>query len=191
MKKIILASESPRRKELLEKTGLKFTIVKSFYKENLSLDLNPHDLTRKFSLEKAKTVSKNYKNSIIISADTVVSFDGTILVKPKNKKDAKRMLSLLSNTYHLIITAFTIIDTDSNKIITKSEETKVSMRKITEKEIDLYVKTREPFDKAGAYAIQGIASKFIKKVEGDYSNAIGLPIKTVLEELKKLGVKVL
>lgn len=194
MKSIILASKSPRRKELLEKIGLKFKAVKSNYKEIIDSKLNPHELSEKLSLEKAKAVYwKNPpargKNSIIIAADTLVVCDGKILGKPKGQKDAKKMLSFLSNKAHLVITGFTIINGNLKKIITKSIETKVFMRKISVSEIDTYIKTKEPFDKAGAYAIQGKAKKFIKTIDGDLLNAIGLPLNSLMKELKKLGVK--
>ena len=191
MKRIILASVSPRRKELLEKVGLKFTVVESKYIEKVDLKLNPHALTKKLSLGKAKAVAKNHKNSIIIAADTVVVCKNTILGKPKNKNDAKDMLEFLSNSVHFIVTGFTIIDTSSGKTISKSEQTKIFMREITSYEIDAYVKTGEPLDKAGGYAIQEIGSVFIKKIEGDFSNAVGLPIFTLIEELKNFGIKIL
>ncbi|OGH18150.1 MAG: septum formation protein Maf [Candidatus Levybacteria bacterium RIFCSPHIGHO2_02_FULL_37_10] len=191
MKNIILASKSPRRKELLGKIGLKFKVIESEYREIIDSRLNPHELVEKLSLEKAKIVHKNHKNSIIIAADTIVVCDGRVLGKPKDKKDAKQMLGFLSGKVHLIITGLTIIDGELNKIITRSEETKVYMRKISPKEIDSYLKTKEPYDKAGAYAIQEIGSIFIEKIEGDYLNAVGLPIYSLVKELKNLGVEVL
>ena len=190
MKKIILASASPRRKELLEKAGLKFEIVESRVDEHLDIKLEPHTFVKKLSLRKAKAVYENNKNAIIIAADTVVFHSGKILGKPKDKKDAKEMLELLSGQRHFVITGFTIIDTSLKKPITKSEETKVFMRKITPEEIEDYILTKEPYDKAGAYAIQGIAGKFIEKIEGDLNSAIGLPIASLLKELEKLNVKI-
>lgn len=191
MKPIILASESPRRKELLEKIGLKFKVIKSNFKEYADPKLSPHQLVKKLSLEKAKAVFKNHKDSLIIAADTFVVCGGRVLGKPKDKKDARRMLSSLSNKSHLVITGFTIIDCSLNKIITKSIETKVRMKKLNDKEINDYIATKEPFGKAGAYAIQEKGSMFIQKIEGDFFNAVGLPIHTIAWELKKLGVKVL
>lgn len=190
MKQIILASESPRRKEILEKAGIKFKIVKSDFKEYADPKLKPHDLVKKLSLEKAKAVfQKNPpaggKKLIIIAADTIVVCSGKILGKPKNKEDAKKMLEFLSGKVHSIITGFTIIG--GSNVITKSQETKVRIRKIGNEEINAYIRTKEPFDKAGGYAIQGIAKKFIEKIDGDLSNAIGLPLNSLLKELKKLG----
>ncbi len=188
MKQIILASVSPRRKELLEKAGIKFRVVDSHYQERLDLRLTPRQLVQKLSLEKAKAVYQKFKQAIIIAADTLVVCDGKILGKPKDKKDAKKMLEFLSGKTHLILTGFTIIDGESNKTITKYEETKVYMRKISDQEISSYLETKEPYDKAGAYAIQEKGSIFIEKVEGDYLNAVGLPIFALTQELKKLGI---
>lgn len=187
MKRIILASGSPRRRELLEKLGLKFKVVESKFVEHFNPSLKPHELTEMLSVEKAKEVSKRYKNAIIIAADTIVACDGKILGKPLDKRDAKSMLQFLSNKTHSIITAFTIIEGETSKIITKSEETKIFMRKISDREIDSYLQTKEPYDKAGAYAVQGKAKKFIKKIVGDFDNAVGLPTHTLVRELKKLG----
>ena len=191
MKQIILASASPRRKELLEKIGLKFKIIVSKYKESIDPSQSPHELAQKLSLEKAKLVAKKYKNSIIIGADTFVVLDNQIIGKPKDKNDAKETLKLLSNRDHLIITGFTIIDSDTNKAISRSEETKVFMRQITDREIESYVKTKEPLGKAGSYAIQEKGSVFIEKIEGDFFNAVGLPIFALVKELKNFGVSVL
>lgn len=191
IKPIILASESPRRQELLEKIGLKFKVVKSNFKERLDTKLEPHKLSQQISFEKAKAVFENHKDSIIIAADTLVVCRGKILGKPRDGKDAKKMLSLLSDNVHLAITGLTIIDGGLDKTISTSEETKVFVRKISPSEIDFYVKTKEPLDKAGGYAIQGLGSVFIQKIEGDFFNAVGLPIYTVIRMLKKLGVEML
>lgn len=191
MKKIILASNSPRRKEILKKIGLKFKVVKSNFEEYVDPKLKPHTLVKKLSLEKAKAIYKNYKNAIVIGADTIVVCKGKILGKPKNEKEAFDMLKLLSGRTHWVLTGLTIIDTAPKKIITKAFKTRVKMRKIKEEEIDSYIRTKEPFDKAGSYAIQGVASKFIEKIVGDRESAIGLPLKPLTKELKKLGVKML
>lgn len=191
MKTIILASKSPRRKELLKKIGLKFKVAQSNFKEYEDIKLKPGELAKQLSLEKAKAVFANYKNSIIIAADTIVVCQNRILGKPKDKSGARKMLEFLSDKTHSVITGFTIIDGETNRIITKSVETKVYFRKISRQEIYSYLETKEPYDKAGAYAIQEKGSIFIKKVEGDYLNAVGLPIFSVARELKKLGVEVL
>jgi septum formation protein len=181
MKQIILASASPRRKELLKKTGIKFKIVESEFTENIDLKLNPNNLVEKMSLGKAKAVYEKFNDSIIIAADTLVVCDNKVLGKPKNKKEAYLMLKLLSDKTHSIVTGLTIIN--NKKIITKSQATKVTMRTISNQEIDDYIKTKEPYDKAGGYAIQGWAKKFITKIDGDLSSAIGLPLNLLLKEL--------
>lgn len=189
MKKIILASGSPRRKELLKKLGIKFEVVPSDYEEDMSLKLKPQELAKFLSLEKAKSVAKNYKNAIIISADTFVVFKGKYIGKPHSKIEAKRMLKDISGKSHLVITGFTIMDTKNKKTISKTVETKVYIKKLTPKEINAYAKTKEPLDKAGAYAIQGLGKSIVEKIEGDYSNVVGLPIYALAESLKKFGIK--
>lgn len=188
MKTIILASASPRRKEILKITGLKFKVDASDYEENLNLKLNPHELARFLSGEKAKKVSHKYKNALIIAADTFIVFKSKILGKPHTEKEAKKMLNSLNNRAHSVITGFTIIDTGNKRKISKSVETKVWFKKLSQKELDSYVKTKEPLDKAGAYAIQGIGALLIRKIEGDYFNVIGLPLSDLTENLKKFGI---
>jgi septum formation protein len=191
MKTIILASASPRRKELLEKTGLKFEVEPSNYEENISPELEPHELAKWLSLEKAKLVAKNHQNALVIAADTFIVFEGKILGKPATETEAKKMLETLSGKQHSVITGLTIIDTETNKAISKSVETKVYIRKLTSKEIEAYVKSKEPLDKAGAYAIQGLGSVIVEKIEGDYFNVIGLPLSALAESLKGFGVHIL
>lgn len=190
MRKIILASSSPRRKILLKQMGLDFEAVVSDFEEKIDAKLSPHKLAEKLSLGKAKSVAYKYNNAIIIAADTFVIFNEKIIGKPIDDKDAKRILRLLSGKGHSIITGFTILDTKVNRSVTKSVETKVTFKKLSDKEIDSYIKTGEPLDKAGAYGIQEKGGIFIKKIDGDYFNIVGLPIYSVVEELKKFGVEV-
>jgi septum formation protein len=190
-KTIILASSSPRRKELLSLTGLKFSVDNSDYEEDMDSDLGPHALARFLSLEKAKAVAFRYKQAIIISADTFIVFKGKLLGKPHTEKEAGRMLRILNGKTHSVITGFTIMDTGRNKRLSRSVETRVSFKRLTEQELDNYVKTKEPLDKAGAYAIQGLGAVIIKKIEGDYFNVIGLPLSALMDGLKKFGVRIL
>ncbi len=190
-KVIILASASPRRKELLELIGLQFKVDPGDYKEDMNLKLSPHELARALSLEKAKSVAGKYNNAIIIAADTFVIIRGQILGKPHTEEEAKRMLVLLDGATHSVITGFTILDTDTGKRISRSVETKVTFKKLTEKEINAYVKTKEPLDKAGAYALQGLGSILVKRIEGDYFNVIGLPLYPLAECLAEFGIQVL
>lgn len=190
MKSIILASASPRRKKLLKRLGIKFKVEPSDYKEDMKLKLKPKALAKYLSKEKAKAVAKNHKNSIIIGADTFIVLKGKILGKPQTATNAKRMLKNMSGKPHSVITGFTIIDTKRKKTISNAIESRVYFKKLTKKEIDDYVKSREPLDKAGAYAIQEGGAAMIEKVDGDYFNVVGLPLKDLAETLKALNVKI-
>ena len=191
MKTIILASASPRRKELLKKIGLRFKVEPSNYEEDIPSGLEPHELAQKISLEKAKVVAVKHQNVIVIAADTFIVFGGRILGKPRTEKEAREMLEAISGESHSVITGFSIIDTGKNKTLSKSVETKIYIRKLTSAEIDAYVKSKEPLDKAGAYAIQGLGAVFVEKIEGDYFNVIGLPLSALTEALKEFGINIL
>jgi septum formation protein len=190
-KKILLASASPRRKEILGLTGLRFVIDPSDYEENMDLNLKPHQLARFLSLQKAEATARKHRNALIIAADTFIVFQDRLLGKPHTPQESRRMLQLLSGKAHSVITGFTVMDSVTGRKISKSVETKVYFRKMTGQEIRAYVSTGEPLDKAGAYAIQGLGAVFIKKIEGDYFNVVGLPLSSLMEVLKKFGVSVL
>jgi septum formation protein len=190
-RKIILASASPRRKAILEKTGLKIFVDAGDYKEDMDLALKPHQLARFLSSEKAKTIAVKYANALIIAADTFIVFRGRLLGKPHTRGEARRMLTLLNGKQHSVITGFTVIDTNTKKKLSRSVETRVYFRKMTLQEIESYISTGEPLDKAGAYAIQGLGAVIVKKIEGDYFNVMGLPLSSLTEALKKFGVSVL
>jgi septum formation protein len=191
MKTVILASASPRRKELLEKIGLKFEAEPSNYEEDISPKLKPRELAESLSFEKAKVAAGSHKNALVIAADTFIVFRGKILGKPKTETQAKKMLETINGKPHSVITGFTIIDTENNKAISKSVETKVYIKRLTPNEVDAYVKSGEPLDKAGAYAIQGLGSVIVEKIEGDYFNVMGLPLSALAESLKEFGVHIL
>jgi len=176
MRKIILASASPRRKEILRKTGLNFSVCTSDYKEDINLSLKPRALAKFLSRKKAETVAHKYKNAIIIAADTFIVFKNRLLGKPHTDKEAEKMLNMLNGKAHSVITGFTIMDTASKKILSRSVETKVYFKKLGRKEINAYVRSKEPLDKAGAYAIQGLGSVFIERIDGDFLNVVGLPL---------------
>ena len=186
MRKIILASGSPRRKELLADAGIKFDIDVSDYEEDMTLDLPPHELAKYLSLGKARTVAGRYKDAIIVAADTFVVLKGEVLGKPHTKEKAEEMLEKLSGQIHSVVTGFTIIDTATGKTISEAHESKLYFREILPEEIDEYVNSGEPLDKAGAYAVQGGGGKFVEKIEGDYTNIIGIPMKAFLERLKQI-----
>lgn len=190
MRKIILASASPRRKEILRKTGLNFSICTSDYKEDINLSLKPRALAKFLSRKKAETVAHKYKNAIIIAADTFIVFKNRLLGKPHTDKEAEKMLNMLNGKAHSVITGFTIMDTASKKILSRSVETKVYFKKLGRKEINAYVRSKEPLDKAGAYAIQGLGSVFIERIDGDFLNVVGLPLLALTESLKKFGITV-
>lgn len=191
MKTIILASASPRRKELLEKIGLIFKVEPGNYEEPVYSGLEPHEFARRISLEKAKVVAHKHKNAIVIAADTFIVFGSQILGKPLTENAARKMLEAINGRSHSVITGFSIIDTGENKTLSRSVETKVYIRKLTPSEIDAYVKSKEPLDKAGAYAIQGLGTVIVEKIEGDYFNVVGLPLSSLTEALKEFGVEAL
>lgn len=184
---IILASASPRRKSLMEVLGVNFKIKTSNCEETIDKTQAVKDIVMSLSLQKASEVASNSEDdSIIIGADTVVSYKDEILGKPKDINDAVRMLELLSGNTHSVYTGFTIIRTSDNTIITDYEKTNVTFRKLSEKEIYDYVNTDNPMDKAGAYSIQGTASSFVTILDGDYNNVVGLPIYKLSKYLYKL-----
>jgi septum formation protein len=168
MKRIILASKSPRRKELLEIIGLKFEIESSNYQEGICPGLEPHEIAQKMSLKKAEIVASKHKNAVVIAADTFIVFDGQILGKPGTVNEASIMLHKLNGKSHSVITGFSIIDTSTNKTLSRCVETIVFLKKLTPSEIDNYVKSQEPLDKAGGYAIQGLGAVIVDRIEGDY-----------------------
>jgi septum formation protein len=191
MKEIILASKSPRRKELLGKIGLKFKVEPSNYIETIDSNLEPGELAMSISREKALAVACKRKNAIVIAADTFGVFEGNIIGKPNTEDEARKMLMMLSGKPHSVVTGFTIVDRDENKIVSKSVETKVYIKQLTDREIYAYVKSKEPMGKAGAYAIQGLGSVIVERIEGDYFNVMGLPLYTLTENLKEFGIYIL
>lgn len=187
-KQIVLASQSPRRKELLEGIGLDFVVHPSDFKEK-DEHLTPEKLATHNAIGKAQSVARNYKNALIIGADTVVAFQHHQINKPKDENDAKRILRLLSNTTHQVISAITVMDSRSKKTVTAVVTTHVTMDKLEEADIEAYVASGEGGDKAAGYAIQGLGALFIKKIEGDYFNVVGLPIFALRKILKDFGIK--
>lgn len=183
---IILASNSPRRKELLEQIHVKFKIVVADVDE-VTENLSPENLVKENALRKSLCVSKQEKNFVVLGADTVVSLQGKIFGKPKNLDDAKQMLKILSGKWHDVFTgvAFSL----NEKILAVDVcQTKVKFDEMTDEEIFDYVKTNEPMNKAGSYAIQGIAAQFIEKIDGDFSNVVGLPLHLVKKIAKEKNI---
>lgn len=191
MKNIILASASPRRRELLTQIGLEFEVIVSEADESISAD-TPEDLVMQLSAIKAGAVYEEHKisadNTLIIGADTVVAMNGQVLGKPKDKEQAKEMLKALSDNKHEVLTGVTIISINSGNIVKETfyEKTIVYTYPMTDSEIDEYIESGEPMDKAGSYGIQGIGAKFIKKIDGDYNNVVGLPISRIYQKIKEM-----
>lgn len=181
---IILASKSPRRQELLKKVVNDFIVVTSNAKEVIDYSLTVEKIAESIAATKAEYIYQDYQNDLIISADTIVVIDNNILGKPKTEKDAFDMLSMLSNKTHKVITGVCIIY--KNKTYKFHSTTKVTFYKLTPKQINDYIATKSPFDKAGGYGIQDDAALFVKKIDGDYYNVMGLPIAKLNKFLNKI-----
>lgn len=187
VKKIILASGSPRRRELLAQIGLDYEIITSNADENITED-KPELLVMKLSARKAQAVEqtmsdKDKAECIVIGADTVVYSNNKVLGKPTDKVDAFCMIKELSGSSHSVFTGVTLIENGVARSF--CEETKVYVYDMTDREISDYIATGEPMDKAGAYGIQGAFAAFIRKIDGDYNNVVGLPVARLYQELKK------
>lgn len=185
--KIILASASPRRKELLESIGLDFSIIPSNYEEEQGLGLLPAEYVKYLSIMKGRDVAKRHQG-LIVSADTIVVYRDRIIGKPKDKAHAFEILSLLSDDIHSVFTGYTILE--NSKIVSKAVETKVYFNKLSDNEISEYINTDEPMGKAGAYAIQGLGKKFVKNIEGCYFNVVGLPLPSLIKTLKEFNIQI-
>ena len=181
--KLILASGSPRRKQLLSLLNIPFTIVVAYIVETIDNDKPLREEIEKLSYQKAEAVFKDHQDSVVVGSDTIVTLDNKVLGKPHDKQEAWEMLKLLQNNKHTVITAVTILS--ETKKETFSVVSDVYFYPMSDKEIDEYIDTNEPMDKAGAYAIQGIGSKFIKRIDGDYHAIMGLPIGELYHKLKR------
>ncbi len=181
MKKIILASSSPRRKELLTTAGIEFEIHVKEVDETIPEGTPPVEAAKMTAAKKAAAVAEDHADCVVIGADTIVVANGKILGKPKDEADAKFMLRMLSGIEHEVITGVCII-TDG-KSDSFAQISKVKFYDLTDEKIDGYVATKEPMDKAGAYGIQGLGCKLVEKIEGDYFNIVGLPVAEVCRRL--------
>ena len=179
---LVLASASPRRQELLRNAGILFEIQPAHVPEDPRPGEQAKDCAERLAREKALAVAKERPRDIVLGADTVVVVDGQILGKPLDAADAARMLRMLSGREHQVITGVCVAANGQSSVA--SETTTVTMSEISENEIADYVATGEPMDKAGAYAIQGVASRWIPRIEGDYSNVVGLPVALVWRMLR-------
>lgn len=191
MRKIILASGSPRRRELLEQIGFAFEVMTSNAEEVTAAEI-PQEIVKDLSRLKAEAVYEEcrqkggaYQKAVVIGADTIVYHDGQVLGKPKSEQEAAAMIESLAGKEHFVYTGVTILG--CGQPFSFAEATKVSVYEMAQEEISRYVKTGEPMDKAGAYGIQGRFAAFVKGIEGDYNNVVGLPVARLYQELKRAG----
>ena len=187
-KPVILASNSPRRRELLAQIGLSFQIDPADVDESLLPHETPEGYAMRVALDKARVAAARAGKGIIIAADTIVVLGDTVLGKPADPRDAERMLCLLSGRMHQVITGVALMDAETGKILTDRAVTRVWFRKLAPEEIAAYVSTREPLDKAGAYGIQEKGSLLVDKIEGCFFNVVGLPLSLLGVMLRDFGI---
>jgi nucleoside triphosphate pyrophosphatase len=189
---LILASASPRRQELLRNARIEFKVQPTSVLEVPESGESPDACAKRLAREKALAIAKVHAGEFVLGADTIVVVAGEMLAKPEDAQDAERMLGLLSGRSHQVITGVCLIgDSKPNGRFedVRAETTSVTMRPLTDQEIRFYARSGEPMDKAGGYAIQGIASRWISRIEGDYSNVVGLPVSLVYRMLQEHGVQ--
>ena len=182
--KVILASASPRRKEILQNTKLNFDIQKSDIEEVILQNESPEDMVVRLAYEKAFDVAKRNTDRLVIGADTIVALDNEVLGKPKDQNEAYQMIKRLSNKTHKVITGISLINLKENKIIKDYVVSFVTFKDLSEDSIKDYINTNESLDKAGAYGIQGYGALLVKNIQGDYFNIVGLPISRLSDLLK-------
>jgi len=186
--KLVLASKSPRRRYLLRQAGLDFQVVPSSFDETSVLSEEPEPYVRILAESKARDISNRFPDAWVIGADTVVVIDGTILGKPRSRAEARCMLLQLSSRTHRVLTGYCICCKDADKSVCETVSTDVHFKSLSDDEIDWYIHSGEPFDKAGAYAIQGLGTFLVKSINGSYTNVVGLPVCEVLEFLIKENI---
>lgn len=190
MNTLILASGSPRRAELLRQIGLDFRVVPSKVQEDLPMGLSPAEAVKELALRKASEVARNISSGVIIGADTIVVAAGRILGKPVDKADAIAMLSMLSGKEHSVFTGLAVLTVPDGRQTVDFAETRVWFRKLTRAEIEWYVDSGEPLDKAGAYGIQGLGAVLVKKIDGCYFNVVGLPLAKLVTIFQKMDISI-
>ncbi len=188
-KPLILASASPRRTQLLDKAGVVHEVCPSHIDEPDDLDMDPAATALEIARRKAMVISAQYRSRLILAADTIVVLDKIILGKPADANSARRMIKLLEGRMHRVITGVCMIARDEGYEWAHAEKTEVYFKNIDPAEIETYLKTDEPYDKAGGYAVQGVAGNWIEKIDGDRDNVIGLPVAKVIEELGSSGYR--
>lgn len=182
---IILASASPRRKEILENTNVKFKIMASSIEELTLEGESPCKMVMRLAFEKGIDIAFRQKSDLVISADTIVVLDNTVLGKPKDEIEARKMITSLSGRTHQVITGISLINLDNNKKIIDYVISNVKFKNLSEEDINDYIRTKESLDKAGAYGIQGYGALLVEEIQGDYFNIVGLPISRLSDLLKK------
>jgi len=183
--RLILASGSPRRKELLENVNISFDVVVSEVEEIIDPTLPPQEIVKSLAFQKAHDVSVRYPDAVVLGSDTVVVYQDQILGKPENEEDSYRMLKMLSGQTHHVVTGVAIISSD--KVSTFYEKTEVTFWELSDQEIKSYIASGEPTDKAGSYGIQQLGSSLVKRITGDYFTVVGLPISRTVRELRNFG----
>jgi septum formation protein len=185
---LILASQSPRRRYLLEQAGLEFEVIPSHFDEDSVPLTTPADYVKTLALKKADEIADRFADSWVIGAGTIVTIDGTVLGKPEHPDQARQMLERLSGQRHLVLTGYAIVCKRKQVRIVDVIQTDVEFKSLTENEIEWYIHTDEPFDKAGAYAIQGLGTFLVRRINGSYTNVVGLPVCEVIETLIDMKV---
>ena len=185
---IVLASESPRRVDILRTLGISFSIIPPDIDETKLKDETPQEFVARISYEKANKVGQHFPDKWVIAADTIVVLKGKVLGKPKDERDAFNMLRTLRGKWHKVITGYCVLNLLKNVVYRDIVETKVFLRHMTDDEITRYIKTSEPMGKAGSYAVQGKGGYMVKEIKGSYTNVVGLPICEIAEALLSLGV---
>jgi septum formation protein len=185
--RIILASKSPRRYELLKQVGLDFDVIPGGIEEDYIKGESPRKHVLRLAEAKALDVGNQYPDRWVVAADTIVYIDHSILGKPKSREEAKKMLRRLSGKEHRVLTGFSVQHLERGKGDREAVQTAVRVKKLTQAEMEWYIKTGEPFDKAGGYAVQGIGSFMIESIKGSYTNVVGLPICELIQMLNRLG----
>ena len=185
--RIILASASPRRMELLASAGIDFVVIASSASEDILPGEGPRDHVLRLACDKALEVASRSDGRFFIGADTIVLCDSEIMGKPKDAADAERMLRKLSGVSHAVITGYAVYDKASDCLLSDTAMTRVCFKILSDEEIRDYIATGCPFDKAGAYAIQGGAAHMVERIEGSYTNVVGLPLCEVVEALRRIG----
>jgi septum formation protein len=183
--RLVLASASPRRAEILRAVGWEFEAVAANIDESQRAGESARDYVERLAREKAQTVAGSRLFGLVLGADTVVVVDGAILGKPRDDEDARRMLRLLRGRWHEVLTGVALVRAEDGRAAVAREETRVRFAEMSDEEIEWYVATGETADKAGAYAVQGRAALFVEGIEGDYWNVVGLPVRLVYELAKK------